>query len=399
MIGAYQFPWSNLVAAWKNLQSHIDSLQTSLPNEHRLPLTTFSYSIGDIENARRVCKSTCGHKHHVLLTNLLERFRSRKATDPRDKVFGFLGLQNAFGRNLTHIGVDYTMQTNKVYTLVTIELLKAHRSLNILEGNKRQVVPNLPSWVPDWSCCTTWDPEMFWLGTDNWLDVLRLYRAHPCHPAGFEFSYSEGDGLQVDGVIFDSVTNVVDGSVSDYHATAPGGVGRQTIQFLDALDIHFRGCEAYVTGCSLDEAFYRTMTGDLNRATSEDGYKKWCRPADASVTRLFLQNAMSIIKLNTGTFVEETRNVHSLLLNATWQQRLFVTSKGYIGLGHINMRAGDKIGVLNGAAHPFVLRFKPSVDGCASAPKYFMIGTSYVHGIMDGEALGTEIPMDSITLV
>jgi hypothetical protein len=49
------------------------------------------------------------------------------------------------------------------------------------------------------------------------------------------------------------------------------------------------------------------------------------------------------------------------------------------------MQSGDKVYVLAGGSHPFVLR--PMADD----PKQFqLVGECYLHGIMDGQALRRE---------
>jgi hypothetical protein len=59
---------------------------------------------------------------------------------------------------------------------------------------------------------------------------------------------------------------------------------------------------------------------------------------------------------------------------------MFKTDTGYLGLGHRSLEVGDKIYILMGGDVPLVLR---PFDG-----KTFRFrGESYVHGIMDGEAL------------
>ncbi len=61
---------------------------------------------------------------------------------------------------------------------------------------------------------------------------------------------------------------------------------------------------------------------------------------------------------------------------------LFVTQTGYIGLGPLTMQPNDTVCVLLGCSVPVVIR--------REAPnRHILIGECYLHGIMDGEALGT----------
>jgi hypothetical protein len=65
-------------------------------------------------------------------------------------------------------------------------------------------------------------------------------------------------------------------------------------------------------------------------------------------------------------------------------QRLYMTSRGLIGLGPPSMRSGDHVCFICDSTVPFILR--PEVD----ARHYCLIGETYVHGFMNGEVLETD---------
>jgi hypothetical protein len=60
----------------------------------------------------------------------------------------------------------------------------------------------------------------------------------------------------------------------------------------------------------------------------------------------------------------------------------FVSRKGYWGLGHHEVQAGDEIWLLDGGRMPFVLR--PGAIS-TSTSDYRLVGEAYVHGFMNGE--------------
>lgn len=60
----------------------------------------------------------------------------------------------------------------------------------------------------------------------------------------------------------------------------------------------------------------------------------------------------------------------------------FVTREGFMGLGPADARVGDKVCVLWGGHVPFVLR---EMEG-EGPSHHVVIGESYVHGFMHGEA-------------
>lgn len=99
-----------------------------------------------------------GRQHHLgtaTLLDALELGRSCDASDPRDKVFGLLGLVSEESRPLA----DYSLSTAEVYTKIAMYLLKARkRGLHVILGNichrsheAREQTQNLPSWVRDWN--------------------------------------------------------------------------------------------------------------------------------------------------------------------------------------------------------------------------------------------------------
>jgi hypothetical protein len=66
---------------------------------------------------------------------------------------------------------------------------------------------------------------------------------------------------------------------------------------------------------------------------------------------------------------------------------LFVTQKGYIGLGPESVNpATDELWLLMGAKVPFVLRREAE-----GGSRYRLIGEVYLHGFMHGEVLDTEV--------
>jgi hypothetical protein len=82
----------------------------------------------------------------------LVRARSSNSENPRDKVYSQLGLGCA------DILPDYRASVTDVYITAAKYILTHSKSLLLLacvEGTDFQIVPGLPSWVPDWSVTDT----------------------------------------------------------------------------------------------------------------------------------------------------------------------------------------------------------------------------------------------------
>ena len=79
--------------------------------------------------------------------------------------------------------------------------------------------------------------------------------------------------------------------------------------------------------------------------------------------------------------VSATQRYVTALQEAAWGRILFVTERGYIGLGPLSSFAGDDVAVLCGGKTPYVL-FGRDQDSTS----LHLVGEAYVHGLMDGEA-------------
>ncbi|KAK0618886.1 heterokaryon incompatibility protein-domain-containing protein [Immersiella caudata] len=67
-------------------------------------------------------------------------------------------------------------------------------------------------------------------------------------------------------------------------------------------------------------------------------------------------------------------------------RKLFFTKGGYLGLGPASARVGDMILVFRGAAGPFVCRVAEADEPQDGVERFEIVGESYVHGLMHGEA-------------
>ncbi|KAK5651607.1 hypothetical protein OQA88_11880 [Cercophora sp. LCS_1] len=81
------------------------------------------------------------------------------------------------------------------------------------------------------------------------------------------------------------------------------------------------------------------------------------------------------------------------------KRKLFITARGYLGLGPSSAKVGDSVCVFRGAGGPFVCMQDP-VEGEEETPRFHIVGESYVHGLMHGEAIGLDgVVMKEIEIV
>jgi hypothetical protein len=71
-------------------------------------------------------------------------------------------------------------------------------------------------------------------------------------------------------------------------------------------------------------------------------------------------------------------------------RKLFVTKKGYLGLGPASVEVEDEVWLFAGGGAAFVLNrhnAEHNEQTQEDLPLFNLVGESYVHGIMDGEAI------------
>jgi len=104
------------------------------------------------------------------LATILRTYGIREATEAHDKIYGLLGLSNAFVfADLTPPGIHYDQPVEDVYTDWARFLINTGGALDLLYVTQRmEHDPALPSWAPDWR-----KPRQdFLLTLDTFADVF-----------------------------------------------------------------------------------------------------------------------------------------------------------------------------------------------------------------------------------
>ncbi|KAF5661391.1 heterokaryon incompatibility protein [Fusarium heterosporum] len=298
------------------------------------------------------------------------RWRYREATDPRDKVYGLVGLVNQ--AHIPSINCDYALSTATVFTKFTLDMLRSERSLSPLLGwrGEPHATPGLPTWVLD---MVRPSPLVNW-GCKFWehYDRYRFFGTDGSSELVLDTLCNESV-LCLKGIIVDTVCLVDKGIAVDERVILPNEdfvrviERRQKIlkEFIDASP------ETLVTDNDWKNAFWRTMIGDA--LTYDERVTRRAVSEDASLFDQFL---------NSYEWNDAAESLRSMVLN----QSFFITKSGYLGIGPPHIRDGDVVSVLLGSRVPFILRpAQGDMTKIGGRNGFSFIGDSYVHGIMDGE--------------
>lgn len=154
------------------------------------------------------------------LSRLLEISSFSKSMNPRDKVYGLLGLISAdFAKA---IAPDYDIEAREVFLRLAKAYIDAYRNLEILRDANIWGESGAPTWVPDW----TWNgrlrdsrppkdyieldmnPDTYVVSPDRSADnppeTERTFYQADRDLHSFHFRY-DGDYLVCQGVVFDEV--------------------------------------------------------------------------------------------------------------------------------------------------------------------------------------------------
>ncbi|KAK0702799.1 heterokaryon incompatibility protein-domain-containing protein [Lasiosphaeris hirsuta] len=179
-----------------------------LPDPHRfemLPLLDSWLEIHRVyrtfESFRAGIQSASPERPTYALHSALYATRIFQATDPRDKVYGVLGMTNP--ESQAHIDPNYAKSVDEVFHDATLYILchEATPAVYTFLPLDRSARPGLPSWVPDFAN----------LAAGRYMGVPSLVdKGEDLRHSGAEVRVSErGRRLMVRGVVLDVVEEAV----------------------------------------------------------------------------------------------------------------------------------------------------------------------------------------------
>lgn len=288
-----------------------------------IPWSTFWLSVLCLHNKdslpsmrfRERCRHIVFLKYHNeghSLSNILDISRSKGCANPRDKIYGLLGITPTyFSSNIT---VDYLRPVEDVYKEAFMTHLNATKRLDLLKHcdlANRQI--GGPSWVPDWS------------KTEFAAPILSEQLSSGMSRAWFE--YTEPDVLEVVGKQYTTI-KAVSGVASK--------VEEETLLAIGDWFQHLLGNGTYITDETMETAFALTLC--MNRTRERHPYTHFLSITEwVGMLRKFLcLNATT--QDHTIYSARETANTIQKIRG----RRFFTTETGHIGTAP----AGAQIGKL-----------------------------------------------------
>ncbi|KAI9868856.1 MAG: hypothetical protein M1813_004707 [Trichoglossum hirsutum] len=329
-----------------------------------------------------------------------------QATDPRDKIFGLLGICNS------DITPDYTKSVREVYIEFGKEYIRSQQNLRLLShaglGLHAENQFNLPSWVPDFQSLSSTGSSQ---SIETSFDTGRRIASIEAPPMPFA---DDQDYLHTFGHICDSASAIhrdlkwgeeaLFQFCISYLFDAPDSTDMTDILQLIAR----KDGSPYVTGIPRLQALFQLfLQGSfagltfLDQSLVEFYYRSLCfvtlinsRGEWNHLLRDYerLEEYLSMLAQGTAIgassegppqkvftdFRSWVGKTGAGILQNLSRHCVFQTASGYLGLGPRGIRQDDLVCVLQESTAPVVLR---KVDS-----HYVHVGPCFILGLMDGEA-------------
>ena len=362
------------------------------------------------------------------LRMLLETHRFSKSTDPRDKIYAFLGLADRnlepFRNQPDALTPDYNLSVSQVYTEAARSILLSYGNLSLLshvQDLSTTKVRDLPSWVPDYSVYL--DPyPLRYRGPGFW---------NACGKSTWNINiFSLADNkLDVQGYKLDTIHST---SVLSNESNDPSAAWASVVKLALSLDAEYPNPARKHSRPSRVEVLWRTLTTNtynkiypappqtgslfidyilnlqirhrLQPWSSSDEFQPHHSPLSESIypewkTLLQLEPRDSLYcfskyKERLTTVVENmfdgnyspiglAQLQHEIDQSGGKKRRLFRTHSNYLGTGPRSLKENDEVWILHGGSIPFVLR--PWGNGA-----YRLIGEAFTYGVMHGRSTSYE---------
>lgn len=374
--GDVSFPY-DILFEWIDLASNMKGWYLSFKSISPVSRASLSGKyISHLKTVILLIPSTTGDEVQIdemPLIELLSASRELDATDPRDKVYGLLGLARKNQDSV--ILPDYSLSNTAENVCIQV----ARHCINTQDGAIYMLhcagisaKSNLPSWVPDWTIPEV-DPILF-----------GMYNCSGSTTATIRLG-DKLDSISVHGAVVDRVSILA----NTLPASGPEDFYKSAKLLGESIELHGR----YVTGEKMDDVLRRTLScdsffrlgnyrrmGDLFRGE----FEAFARSCKGSKFTLYRKVKMKETLKHVGRMVgnTQTKMANSFAGKIRISQSygsLGTTDNNFIGFLPKQTQLGDVIVIIFGATTPFVLR---PVDDA-----YILIGECYVHGIMDGELM------------
>ncbi|KAH8645762.1 heterokaryon incompatibility protein-domain-containing protein [Xylariales sp. PMI_506] len=288
---------------------------------------------------------------------ILVQHHMRYCSDPRDKIYALVSLApKSVGESLC---VDYSLPVMDVYKEACLACLRVTNRVDFLSAcgtlDAKRPCPS-PTWVPDWTISRPYDAPI-----DSGFCSSGISASQAVYRAPGQ--------LMVNGLAMTSIVKTGNPKFEDFE---------DVINYLRSSNCQRLVDTTYCTGEAMLDAYLHIFSRGLLR----DRILEPTYPRLIDLRRIFMHGDASVqgeVKFE-GDGQVITEFWKDAMLSWLRSSLIFTTEQGYIGFSKLADFLGDNVFVILGCGVPIILR--PLTEGV-----YRVIGSCFVHGLMDGEAI------------
>ncbi|VUC31902.1 unnamed protein product [Clonostachys rosea] len=406
--GYHELSWHFITLFLKNV-AYANSFYAFTGGYARLPkLLNYVFAIPlKIEHQRRIQRKLALRKClPSTLLDVLMRFAESKASDPRDYIYGVLGLVN----DRLRIQANYFAPPAILFTETALAIINSAQNLDLLcqtawrprhdsdgallDSAASNRLEGLPTWVPDFAnnlLYTKHETTLF--GQED------IFTASEPNIGGFRVSHQKYLGVMA--TIIAKVPRPVAKEKNDImrkglysmeiypRGTAAPVWNSELRQWLTKAGLDLESLERrelYTqTGETLVRALWRTLTTDCEAyPICRNGPYKWTTTDNLLYDILSGHPKVSAYDdFKMGYWSAMSTKHREMILRNSQHWTFAVVSNGLFTMMQ-QAQPGDVIACVRGARVPLILR--PTGKLVGRKDVYSYVGTAYVHGFMDGEA-------------
>jgi hypothetical protein len=334
------------------------------------------------------------------LQELLLFGRHFAATNPRDLIFGLLGVAPEVDDGT--MPPDYQSSAEEIFVRWTRYLMTRDGRATLLHGaglGQIRLLKNIPSWVPDLTARSEdVDPNATIFGEN-----AGSFGFSAAGTSKFILqSHAPRNFITVQGIIIDTTANLARPRPlirhhEDIKLERPDQLTKQkwqheTLELVTALS-------PYPTAEPIQDVYWRTLVANIiqDRANPPLGF------FDNFVTYLEHESLYISCENRNEVWKEASAKISSADLEKHRQfdgsilhvgnRVLFTTANGYAGLGPQGLKKGDRICLILGATTPFIIRENEMAEKVGDEDIvhgkeiFVLVGECYIHGLMGGEGM------------
>lgn len=391
-VGRYVLDWECMEISFEFLGKH-DLLYRVGPRPEGALENALNFM--KIQQIREISRSP---DRSSALISVLRATRHFRVTDPRDKIFGVLGVIGDLPDEVKSM-VDYKLSTGEVYHRAALYMFGNPSPPHILAhaGLQRQSgLLDMPSWVPDWYSddrdrnelpLLLFRPEMFVAGGRqyaSWTEAGTTLPPRELHTLGF---------------CHHRVTKASDPyrnakSTSDPTFSSSGAC----YAWLDSARACLKGRGSLVYD-DIEEAVARTLLvddlysgGNATRTTT--AIKNPKKTFRAAISRMEDARRSEDPEgaFDRLTMLGKNDRVQTFIMQMTAAmrgRRFAITDTGYMCLVPACTEIGDAVAIFFGHPTPFTIRLEPGSetnDAGLERVRARLVGDTYMHGVMGAES-------------